>query len=220
MERVPGTTAAAAIIGGRTDLLGRLAMLLADLHAVPIPSWAPRHDPVWSVAERHLDLARFVLTQQADAGLASALARVEGFLPSLEVPDPVVCHGDFHPYNVLVDEDHLGVIDWTNAGTGDRHADLSWTAHLFEMAALSGTGIGSPELLRGLARAFLVAYERRHPIEPARLASWRPVHLLHDWAMTVAQAQGLWGTSAPATGDLADRSEWARSEFEAAMRQA
>ncbi len=46
MERVPGTTTTAAIIEGRVDLLGRLAMLLADLHAVPVPSWAPRHDPV------------------------------------------------------------------------------------------------------------------------------------------------------------------------------
>jgi aminoglycoside phosphotransferase (APT) family kinase protein len=218
MRRLSGTTVADAIAEGRAGLIDRLAALLADLHCVPVPSWAPQDDPAWSVAERRLALARFVVGKQADEGLLSALRRVEGLVPSLEVPNPVVCHGDFHPYNVLVDGDQLGVIDWTDAGTGDRHADLSWATHIFEMAALSSASNWAPEALRGFARSFLAAYTDKHAVEPARLARWRPVHLLHEWAMTAAEAKGLWGTSTTATGGSQDRSEWLRDELEAAMR--
>ena len=32
----------------------------------------------------------------------------------------VVCNGDFHPLNVMVDGDRASVIDWTDAGLGPR----------------------------------------------------------------------------------------------------
>ncbi len=218
MERLPGTTAAVAMEEGRADIVGRLGALLAELHAVPVPGWATPQDPEWSVAERRLDLARFVVHRHVDGGLVSALARVEALLPSLEVSDPVICHGDFHPYNVLVEGDRFGVIDWSIAGVGDRHADLAWTAHVFEVATQSAEGEGVPELLRGFARSFIAAYEARHDIEPERLARWRPVNLLHDLAMSVAEGNGLWGRDASTGGSPRDRQEEVRQEFEAAMR--
>ena len=137
---------------------------------------------------------------------------------SLEVSDPVICHGDFHPNNVLVEGARFGVIDWSTAGVGDRHADLAWTAHAFEVAARSAEVEGVPELLRGFARSLIAAYEARHHIEPERLALWRPVNLLLDLAMIVAEGNGLWGTGASTGGSPRDRQEEVRQEFEAAMR--
>lgn len=215
MERLPGRTVADAIAEGRTDLANCLGALLGELHDVPVPPWAPQQDPQWSAAERRLALARFVAAQDLDVALRSSLALVERLLPSLEVPDPVVCHGDFHPYNVLVEGDSLGVIDWTDAGSGDRHADIAWSTYIFEMAARSGNV--PPELLRNLSRSFLASYERRHAVDPVRVARWRPLALLHHWAMTVAEASGLWGGNASVIAIPRERGDQLRLEFEAAM---
>jgi aminoglycoside phosphotransferase (APT) family kinase protein len=218
MERLPGTTAAIAVEEGRGGIAERLGALLAELHDVPTPGWAKAQEPVWSIADRRFDLARFVIDRHVDGGLVSALARVEAILPRLEVSDPAICHGDFHPYNVLVDGDRFGVIDWSTAGVGDRHADLAWTAHLFDVAARSADGAGAPELLRGFARSFIAAYEAQHDIEQERLALWRPVNLLQDLAMIVAERNGLWGTGSSTVGSPRDRHEEIRQEFEAARR--
>lgn len=212
MGRLPGVTMADAMLQGRAGLAERLGALLADLHGLPVPHWAAQQDPWWSVAERRLALARFVASQEPGSALRSALERTERLLPSLAVPDPVVCHGDFHPYNILVDQDSLGVIDWTDAGTGDRHADISWTTCVFEMASVLPA-----EALRSISESFVAGYELSYAIEPTRLARWRPLAVLHQWAMTVAESSGLWGAGTPATAGPTDRSEWLRREFDKAM---
>ncbi|MCC5910977.1 MAG: phosphotransferase [Clostridiaceae bacterium] len=38
-----------------------------------------------------------------------------------------VCHGDFHPDNILVNEDDMIVIDWTNAYQGNHLSDVART---------------------------------------------------------------------------------------------
>lgn len=39
---------------------------------------------------------------------------------------PYLCHGDFHPFNVLMDEknDETIIIDWVDASAGDIRADV------------------------------------------------------------------------------------------------
>jgi len=41
-----------------------------------------------------------------------------------ELPDgEALCHGDFHPRNVIVDGDELTIIDWVDASSGPPAAD-------------------------------------------------------------------------------------------------
>ena len=40
---------------------------------------------------------------------------------------PVVCHGDLHPFNLLVDGDRVMLIDWTNSRIADPTFDLAFT---------------------------------------------------------------------------------------------
>src|SRR5262249_32610054 len=47
-----------------------------------------------------------------------------------------LCHGDFHPANVLVGRNGPAVIDWTGATRGDPAADLARTRLLLQAGAV------------------------------------------------------------------------------------
>lgn len=103
-------------------------------------------------------------------------------LSALErLPDgDFVCHGDFHPGNVVETGDGPKVIDWANATRGDRLADLARTAVMF-----SGDDVGSnpPLLLRILNRfgrrivwlGYSRTYRRLRPYRKQELDAWIPV---------------------------------------------
>jgi streptomycin 6-kinase len=93
-----------------------------------------------------------------------------------------LCHGDFHPGNVLVGADRrVSVIDWANATRGVAEADFARTVLLLEQAdPLPGTS----QLFRGLmaagrslfARAFARAYRRRTHDPLKHVDSWVIAH--------------------------------------------
>jgi aminoglycoside phosphotransferase (APT) family kinase protein len=59
-----------------------------------------------------------------------------------------ICHGDLHPFNVLVDGKRVSVIDWTLGLVADPAFDLAFTAMTMAMAP-----IDIPRGLRGAVRA-------------------------------------------------------------------
>src|SRR5262249_35589856 len=149
-----------------------------------VPPWADDGD--WSIAQARLRLVRHVVTQDPPPGLAAGLERAERLFPLLHAARPAICHGDFHPANLLTGSGQVAVIDWTDTGTGDRHADLARTLWVFRFAAAAAhrrwqrlaLGVLAPVL----SRACLAAYQRELPVDPVRLRMWRPLHLLHAWA--------------------------------------
>jgi len=112
----------------------------------------------------------------------------------------VVCHGDFHPLNVLVAPGGptLHVIDWTNAGVGDRHGDIAWTLLWFQIAAVAAPRPPERVLMRALRhrlqRAYLTGYRRVLPVDRERVQLWRPVSLLEIWSAAEASQRGLFGS--------------------------
>ena len=179
-------------------------------------------NPDSDLATRRLSLARRVLEVTEDAGLARGLGQVETLLPRLVVSDPVLCHGDFHPMNILVADSAVWVIDWTDAGVGDRHGDVARTAWLFKMAAVgaaSGTESAMKVLGPILARGYLSAYGRRAPLDSGRVRLWEPLQLLHLWALTMADDLELRGPSQAGRVFSRGLGEWARQQFELAMKR-
>jgi Ser/Thr protein kinase RdoA (MazF antagonist) len=85
-----------------------------------------------------------------------------------------LCHGDFHPGNVLVGADRVSVIDWANATRGVPEADYARTVLLLEQAdPLPDTSPFFRSLMAAgrslFARAFARAYRRRaHDPYPLR----------------------------------------------------
>jgi aminoglycoside phosphotransferase (APT) family kinase protein len=217
MQRVPGTRmdqAATADPSRIPGLVGQLAASQAALHRLPVPEWA-QAGPEWSLADMRLALTRYLIAQGVRGPLAEALERTERIVPLLEVPDPVICHGDFHPRNLLVAADGVWVIDWSDAGTGDRHGDIARTEWTFRSAAVLLSGeterLASPALDPGLSGEYLSSYRRELPVDPARLRLWMPLQFLNAWAMAVASEQGFFGPSH--AGFDARIATWAEEQF-------
>lgn len=185
--------------------LRALADLQIRLHGLD-PDGFPVGD---DLLDRRLRLTRQVAEELAHADLASGLARVDALASRLRDAPPAVCHGDFHPLNVLSGDDQLTVIDWTDAGIGDRHGDAARTVLLFGLAAVASSdpmerrvlGVVGP----WLGRSYRRAYERALPLDPWRVRAWQAVHLLHGWTQAVALHAGLFDRDDTVADDRRDR---------------
>ena len=111
----PAAAVVAPLVARVPAAAGRYDMLRQDS---AVQSWAAaRGYPAPEI--KWLRLARR-LTEAGGAGhLAASLRKIELVRDRLEVADPVVCHGDFHPGNVLVAPggSALHVIDWTTSAS-------------------------------------------------------------------------------------------------------
>jgi Ser/Thr protein kinase RdoA (MazF antagonist) len=105
-------------------------------------------------------------------------------LAALELADAAgacLCHGDFHPSNVLVCPDGaVSLIDWMSAERGNAFADLAKTSVLLRFGRTSETHVISPHE-EAARRQVHDTYVKRYfelagvPDGPARLARWLPL---------------------------------------------
>lgn len=63
-------------------------------------------------------------------------------------PTAVICHGDLHPFNLLVDDRRWTLIDWSTAVLADPHYDLAFTTLM-----LANPPLGGPAPIRTITRA-------------------------------------------------------------------
>ena len=88
-----------------------------------------------------------------------------------------ICHGDFHPGNILGTDDEPVIIDWANVSRGDPAADFA-RSHL--MIRIGDVPPGSPLVirigahgLRGLLLgSYAGAYRRARPIDMELVRHW------------------------------------------------
>jgi Ser/Thr protein kinase RdoA (MazF antagonist) len=91
-----------------------------------------------------------------------------------------LCHGDFHPGNVLLGVQGPAVIDWTDATRGEPEGDLARTRLLLRIGAVPES---MPALVRRLQtfargtlfRLYLRAYQRVRPIDAELVDRWEIV---------------------------------------------
>lgn len=197
MVRVPGVPMLEAMlptVWRAPSLMTLLADLHARLHRTPIDDWPL---PETSLARRRLRPVITWVEELDDPELREALERVQALLPYLEDHPAVACHGDFHPLNVMVDGKAGSVIDWTDAGLGDRHGDVARTQLLFRVAAVAAGSQAERVLLKGAGPMLAMGYVRRYsaqlPVDRERLVTWEVVHLVHGWAQVRALHAGLIG---------------------------
>jgi uncharacterized protein (TIGR02172 family) len=92
--------------------------------------------------------------------------------------DDCLCHGDFHPDNVLLTARGPIIIDWTDATCGSPLADVARTSLLLRVGALP-SGPSALWLLSVGRRWFRLAYLKRYfqlrPGDPRQLSAWQPV---------------------------------------------
>jgi aminoglycoside phosphotransferase (APT) family kinase protein len=205
MERAPGTTMLDAFTAKpwrAYRLVDQLAGLALRLHALPTDGFPP--DPA-TLVDHRLHLPREALAKLDRPDLSAALRRVEELSAAAMDGLHVVCHGDFHPLNVMVDGHRASVIDWTDAGLGPREADVARTGLLFHVAAIAASSAVERAALKlagpRLSRRYLRTYEAGAPLDPERLRIWEAFHAVHGWAQVeMLHAGGFDGaTSADAS---------------------
>ena len=140
-----------------------LASTAARLHAIDP---APIRDQLDEADEAPATVdGLLALLERAAAGFRRPdLADAARWLlehPPRETPD-VVCHGDLHPFNLLVSADGITVLDWSNCMLASRAHDVAYTSLILAEPPIV---VPAPfrRLLRGagrlLARRFVRRYE-------------------------------------------------------------
>lgn len=97
------------------------------------------------------------------------------------LPDGVaVCHGDYHPDNVLLSARGPVIIDWVTVSCGNPAADVARTTLLFLNGGLPPSLPRIQQLVLGRLRRlyytlYLRAYRRRRPMSAIEISVWLPI---------------------------------------------
>ena len=175
LERLEGPDML-SLLGRRPWRMLGLARTLADAHLLVHGVQAPEDLPD----------QKQVLAARIEAGVESQELR--DF--ALQVLDPLpagdrLCHGDFHPGNVLVADAQVSVIDWTNATRGVPEADHTRTTLLL---AHGEPPPGTSRLLRTLMSAGRAAFARAYA-RNYRRRTRAPLNQVRSWAIAHAAAR-------------------------------
>ena len=167
----------------------QLAELHAQLHAVKAPADLPT---MREQIAGWIDAAA-ELTDAEKEQLRRCLA---------SLPDgDALCHGDFHPANILQSSRGPVIIDWSAATRGHPLGDVARTSHLFEVAELPDD---SPRFILWLFRitraalhqTYLKRYFQLRPARRSDLEAWRP---LQKAGLAAWKAMRTGATSTPLT---------------------
>lgn len=103
-----------------------------------------------------------------------------------ELPDgEILCHGDFHPGNVLVEADKEVVIDWMSATSGCAEADIARTMLLLKDAALPAE-VGMPiKLIITFIRSHIFSEYIKRYLELSKMT----MEEIKRWQVPVAAAR-------------------------------
>ncbi len=136
-------------------------------------------------SDRRPDIGDFIERIGVEAGDVGRrdLARTAERLAATEHGTGVICHGDLHPFNLLVDGDRWTLIDWSTAVVADFHYDLAFTTLMLANPPLGGHAplrAATRAIGTRLANRFLRTYEQRsgRRVERERLAWGRSAHAL------------------------------------------
>jgi uncharacterized protein (TIGR02172 family) len=122
------------------------------------------------------DRLRFDI-QGAQALSEELRAKALGVLDSL--PDgQSVCHGDFHPGNIIITKDRPVVIDWMTACSGSPWTDVARSSLLLSIGAKSAKKMVSPFIrivVKLYQRTYLNRYHMHNPAGKKVSERWMPV---------------------------------------------
>jgi aminoglycoside phosphotransferase (APT) family kinase protein len=189
LRRIEGVTMQARIAAEPAELMhlaAQLASLQATLHAR-----RARHLPrMATVLSERISSSRYLRRDEQDALLRRMYA-----LESQEQ----LCHGDYHPGNVMLTGTRATVLDWVDATQGDPLADVARTSILMMGHAEAGA-VSSNErhAIVAFHDAWLRAYLVHSGRDAAAVTAWRPlvaaarlaegVTAQHDWLLGVVRA--------------------------------
>ncbi len=181
MERVSGHSLMEDLLADRAaarPVADQLAQALADLHAVPSGRVA---DSLRAYEATLAGRLRYLQSYVADSALAHLEPGVAWLLENQPSERDVlsVCHGDFHPGNVMVDGGRVtGVLDWPGAQLADPEYDVAVSLVLMVVAAPELVSGVPPEAFEAFALGYLESYSRRRTVDPERVRYYRALRAM------------------------------------------
>jgi hypothetical protein len=176
MERLRGTDLF-SVLGRKPWLVFRTGRLTGEVHARINAARAPASLP------KVKDVAQEIL---ASLGRREPAVQLEWIRHVLErLPDGnALCHGDFHPGQLMLSDGECVAFDWPGAKRGDPLFDYARTRVLL---TIGEPPPGTPLLLRFLAKvgrqllvsSYARSYERNAagPMDHARVRDWEIVNV-------------------------------------------
>ncbi|MDA2311508.1 MULTISPECIES: aminoglycoside phosphotransferase family protein [Bacillus cereus group] len=77
--------------------------------------------------------------------------------------EPRLCHGDFHPFNLILSKKNVNIIDWVDASSGDIRADVFRTYLLYAQSHID------------LAEMYLQIYCNNTDLTRGEIFQWAPI---------------------------------------------
>lgn len=180
---------------GRTEFGGRPGLIIERVHGVDMLSKLDRQP--WTLPGIGPTMARChaalheTIAPASVHGLKDVLAgrmRRSPLVPEAvrafaiealaSLPDgDRLCHGDFHPGNIIVGARGPMVIDWPNSTRGDPHADVARTLLMMRMGERPEGGSVIVRRLERIGRKVIIArylstYRKLRGLDDGLLARW------------------------------------------------
>jgi Ser/Thr protein kinase RdoA (MazF antagonist) len=143
----------------------RMADLHARMHAITLQADIPR---------LHQRLANKI--NRGDALSRELKSKVLGILGIMPVGDRL-CHGDFHPENILVTRQGEAIIDWIDATLGNPLADVARTT-IIVLGAIEAEQTNRPFtkiFIRFTHNLYIRRYFSRYPGGESEYYRWLPI---------------------------------------------
>jgi aminoglycoside phosphotransferase (APT) family kinase protein len=164
LSGLAGAGALTSAVTAMRQMPGVLATTMARLHSLDP---APVRDQLGSSCRVPVTVPGMLIRLRDMAracGRADLTAAAQWLIDSPLPPAPeVICHGDLHPFNVLVDGADMCLLDWTAALLAPRSYDVAFTSLVLAEPPLAVPRAARPLVRRagsGLARRFVARYEQ------------------------------------------------------------
>ncbi len=182
MERIEGPTMMDQIMQDGSCLLAS-AQSLADQHVALHRHRAPAGLPSLAEELRRKIARTGRLSPDERAAACAALAA----MPTGDT----LCHGDFHPGNILLSPAGPVLIDWSDASCGPPMADVARTALLFAgHIALNATNPAAQAPMIAYRDAYLERRLAAPDSDPAEFRRWLPILAAARLAEGIAEQLG------------------------------
>lgn len=177
MDFLPGESLMSGPIETVPEVLGRTHVSAHSINPSPLIE-ALKTQSLWDTVNeinyRPLQLQRLADQLPWAAGVTEWLVENQ----PLDPDNPAICHGDFHPHNILTyDGKVTGVIDWPDFCIGDAALDVANTHWILSLlykrqAAKLDPGLASIDWDL-FAHRYLETYRRKFPIADSKLDYFR-----------------------------------------------
>jgi len=121
--------------------------------------------------------------------LDDAKTRLYEYIDELE-DDNILCHGDFHPDNILITKNGEIIIDWMTATQGNPLIDIARTSIIFKFGVVPHKTYIEKQIINFIRNKFYLEYIKHYikltgvkseqieqwelPVAAARLTEWLP----------------------------------------------